>query len=796
VVIDEADAVENPDDREPPGSWLRRQRAAAGLTQEDLAERSGVTARTIGNLERGRAGKPYPGSIRRVATALGLSQAQIDELITRYRSRTVPAPSGPAGGDDGTGAAPSPPDRGPGGTGTVRAPVPRQLPAAIRNFVGRAAELEALAGLLGDGGQTGRGMVIALVTGMGGVGKTALAAHWAHQVAGLFPGGQLYVNLRGFDPGGSPAAPTEVVRGFLDALGVAPERVPAGLDAQAGLYRSLMADKRMLIMLDNARDEQQVRPLIPASPASLVLVTSRSQLTGLAAAEDARLVSLDLLSSAEARQVLTARIGAARVTAEPDAVTQIADLCGCLPLALAVAAARAAARPRLPLAALVAELRDAAGRLDALDAGDTTASVRAVFSWSYQQLRPGPARMFRLLGVHPGPDISIPAAASLTGSDQAQARRELTELTRAHLIAEHAPGRYALHDLVRAYAASQAQAADSDASRHEAIGRILDHYLHTAAQGCLVLSPARERLTPPPPRPGVRPEQLTDTQQALTWFEAEHQILFAAAALAGDHGFDIHCWQLPWALSTFLNRRMRWWQEWFSLQPAAVAAAMRLGDKRGEAISRRMLAFGRTRLGQYEQAHADLMVCLGLFQQLGDRQGEARIHADLSLADEHLGRFEEYLAHVEQALAISRAIGDRVGEAGALNSVGWHYAHGGEYRKAQGFYRQAIALHAELGLPYGEAHSWDSLGYAEHQLGHLSEAADCYRHALELFRELGDSFNTATTLIRLGDNRHRAAEPATARDAWHQALQILDELQHPEADRVRTKLGQLGDPLT
>jgi len=635
--------------------------------------------------------------------------------------------------------------------------------------------------------------MIALVTGMAGVGKTALAVHWAHLVASLFPDGQLYVNLRGFDPGGALAAPTEAIRGFLDALGVEPERIPASLDAQAALYRSLMADKKILVLLDNARDEHQVRPLIPASSASLVLVTSRHQLIGLAAAHGARLLSLDVLSAAEACQTLTTRIGAARVAAEPDAVTEIADLCGFLPLALAVAAARAAARSRLPLALLAAELRDATGRLDALDAGDTTASVRAVFSWSYQQLSPGPARMFRLLGVHPGPDITIPAAASLSSGDDAQARHELTELTRVHLIAEHVPGRYALHDLVRAYAASQARAFDSDASRHEAIGRVLDHYLHTAGHGSLMLIPGRERVTLMPPRPGVLPEQLADYQQALAWFDAEHLVLFAVAALAGAQRFDSHSWQLPWALAGFLDRRRRWWQERISLQLAAVPAAMRLGDKRGEAVSRRMLARSRAHLGQYDQARADLIVCLGLFQQIGDHQGQAWTHEDLFWVAEQMGQFEDALTHAKQALALCRAASDRAGQAAALNNVGWGNAGLGDYRKAQEFCRQAVALHAELGLPYGQAQSWDSLGYAEHQLGHLSEAADCYCHALRLFRELGDNFNTATTLIRLGDNRFCAAEFATARDSWCQALQIFDELRHPYADRVRTKLSQLGD---
>ena len=295
--------------------------------------------------------------------------------------------------------------------------VPRELPPAVPAFTGRPAELAALTGLIDRAAeQAPRAVVISAIGGTAGVGKTALAVHWAHQVAERFGDGQLYVNLRGFDPTGAPAAPAEPVRGFLDALGVAPERIPASLHAQAGLFRSLLADKKMLIVLDNARDEQQVRPLLPAGPGCLVVVTSRRQLAGLAAADGARLLTLDLPSHAEARQMLTLRLGADRAAAESDAVDQIASLCARLPLALAVAAARAHTRPRFSLAALAAELSDIASRLDALDAGDPAASVRTVFSWSYQQLSPDTARMFRLLGLHPGPDITVLAAASLTAT--------------------------------------------------------------------------------------------------------------------------------------------------------------------------------------------------------------------------------------------------------------------------------------------------------------------------------------------------------------------------------------------
>jgi hypothetical protein len=344
--------------------------------------------------------------------------------------------------------------------------IPRELPPGAPHFTGRIQELSTLTRLLDRSDRKAPGTVaIGAIGGTAGVGKTALALHWAHRVAEQFTDGQLHVNLRGFAPSGTPATPAEAVRGFLDALGVPPERIPPTADAQVGLYRSLLVERKMLIVLDNARDEQQVRPLLPASPASLVVVTSRNQLAGLAAADGARLVSPDVLAHDEAVQLLTARIGASRAAAEPDAMDEIAALCAGLPLALAVAAARAAARPGFPLTELAAELRGADDRLDALDAGDPAVNVRAVFSWSYRQLSPEPARMFRLLGLHPDPDISVPAAASLAAVDEPHAHRLLRELTHDCLITEHMPGRYAFHGLLRAYAADKARECDSEPDR-------------------------------------------------------------------------------------------------------------------------------------------------------------------------------------------------------------------------------------------------------------------------------------------------------------------------------------------
>jgi DNA-binding SARP family transcriptional activator len=336
---------------------------------------------------------------------------------------------------------------------------PRLLPPDAFAFTGRAAELAELDRLLPAASRTGTKPAppsMMVVSGTAGVGKTALAVHWARRTADWFRDGQLYADLRGFGPSGTPASPAETICALLTALGVPAGHAPDGLEAQTALYRTLLADRQVLLVLDNARDEEQVRPLLPGGPHNLILVTSRNQLTGLAATDGARLASLDVLPGREAAELLRARLGL-RAAAEPATTAEIAELCAGLPFALCVAAARAAARPDFPLTALAAELRDVTGRLDALDSGDPAVSLRSLFSWSYHQLSPEAARMFRLLSLHPGSDIAAPAAASLAGRDEAEGRRMLRELSRAHLLAERSPGRYSCHALLRGYAAEQAR---------------------------------------------------------------------------------------------------------------------------------------------------------------------------------------------------------------------------------------------------------------------------------------------------------------------------------------------------
>lgn len=758
------------------GAWLRSCRQSAGLSQEQLAERAALSTDAVSDLERGGTNYPHRRSLQRLADALALQgEARMEFLaLGRWRAGSPaidPTPEEPVPKAD-------------------KAPiVPRQLPAPVRQFVGRQRELAALTGLLDRGNSAPAAVVISAIAGTAGVGKTALALHWAHQVADRFPDGQLYVNLRGFDPSGRPIPPAEAILGLLDALEVPAERIPASLDAAAALFRSLLAGKRMLVVLDNARDTGQVHSLLPADPGCLAVVTSRSQLAGLVAAEDAHLLVLDLLTEAESSELLALRVGAARVAAEPQAAAELIRLCARLPLALAIAAAQASANPGLGLGALAAELHNAQPALDALDPGDPVASVRSIFSWSLEGLTASTARMFALLGLHPGPDITVPAAASLAGIPPPQARRALRELAQVHLISEHVPGRYSLHDLLRTFAAEQAAEREPRTERHAAIQRVLDHYLHTAHTAALLLNPSREPVALTRPRAGVMPEGLTDLQQALAWFEAEHRVLISAVTMAAQTGFDAGAWQLAWAMDNFLDWRGHW-QEWAATQRTALAAATRLGDIAGQATARRLLGHTCARVGDYDQARAYLTDCLGLYHQLGDRIGEGRVHQTLGWIAERQNRYADALGHAEQALALYRSTDDRARQAAALNNVGWCHALVGAYREALKASRQALALHRQFGHREGEASSWDSLGYAEHKLGNLADAADCHRHALGIFRQLGDRYKEAEILIHLGDVGHTAGQPQQARDAWQRALDILLELNHPDAAQVIAKLDQ------
>ncbi|MFG1779993.1 ATP-binding protein [Micromonospora sp. NPDC049048] len=664
---------------------------------------------------------------------------------------------------------------------------PRQLPAAVPHFVGRRTALAALADLLPHRHGTPGTTTICLISGTAGVGKTTLAVGWAHRVAERFPDGQLYVNLRGYDATGQAASPAQVLREFLEALGVPAQRVPTGLDARAALFRSLLTGRHVLVLLDNAGDADQVRPLLPGSPGCLVLVTSRGHLPGLVTIEGARPLLLDPLPRTEAYELLSGRLGADRVEKEPAAADRIVGAAAGLPLALAIVAARAAAQPGLDLGRLADELTEP-GSLDRFSYGDAATDIRTVFSWSYRNLDATSARAFRLLGLHPGPDVSVPALASLAGVPVAQAARSVATLVRANLVSEPTPGRYVLHDLLRAYAAELVTAHEPGHVRREALGRLLDCYLHAAHAADLLLYDQRDPISPAPARPGTAVTPLTDRAAAWRWLTTEHRVLLAVVGLATDTGFDTHAWQLAWTVNTYLDR-LGAWQEQLVVQERALLAASRMADRDGEARAHRNRAVACLRLEDYDQADAHLRRSLGLYTELGDAIGSARAHLNLGILAERLGRYEQALHHAQRALDLFTAAGNTNGTANALNNIGWYHSQLGNYPQALEHCTRALVLQQQVGNRYWQAHTWDSLGYVYYRLEQQGEAIRCYDNALALWREAAERYYEATTLTHLGDSHRAAGAPQRAYRAWSDALEILEQLGHLDAEQVREKLG-------
>jgi DNA-binding SARP family transcriptional activator/transcriptional regulator with XRE-family HTH domain len=571
--------------------------------------------------------------------------------------------------------------------------VPRQLPAGPRSFIGRASELAALSALMERHLRRANGVAIAALTGMAGIGKTALAVYWAHQVANRFPDGQLFVNLCGSGPSGTPVMPTDAVRGFLIALGVPSARIPPDTEGQAALYRSLLAGRRMLIVLDNAQDAEQVRPLLPGSPGCLVLVTSRNRLTGLAAAEGAYLTTLGVLTEAESRDLLAANLDAGRAMAEPATISELIALCGRLPLALCDVAARAVARP-VPLAALSAEMGDARRRLDALETGEPVTSVRMVFSWSRTRLGNPAAHMFRLLGIHPGPDITVPAAASLVGLSPGEAQLAIAELCDEHLLTEYVLGRYTCHDLLRSYAVEEASIRESEVDRRGAIHRMLDHYLHAATVASGFFYPGRPEMTWFPSRPGVTLERIRGPGEASEWFENEQDVLLGVIRQAAEGGYAPYAWRLPWTVGWHLGGEACW-QRLAAAQEAALTVAARLNDLAGLVMARQHLGWLRFLLGDIVSAGHHLDEAIELAQRFGD----SRLHALAGLSRAHVlqaqDRMLEAMVQARQALRLYRDVGDARGEASALYTIGWSLVLFGDYQQAVKFSSRALVAHRQ-----------------------------------------------------------------------------------------------------
>jgi tetratricopeptide (TPR) repeat protein/DNA-binding XRE family transcriptional regulator len=780
------------DDGEEFGFRLRAVRRSAGLSQQELARRSGLSIRTISDLERGRTRWPYRDSLYRLADALELAGPERAEFIGAAGRRVAPAADPDPSGESDPEAGPVPgPSRA---SGRV---VPRQLPMLVPGFIGRRDQLAALSQLLEDPGGTA---VITAIGGTAGVGKTALAVQWAHQVAAVFPDGQLYVNLRGFDPSGAPVTTAEAVRVFLDGLGVPAARLPATQDGQLGLYRSLMAGKRMLVVLDNARDAAQVRPLLPGSVTSRVVITSRNQLTGLAVREAARLMVLDVLSGAEARQLLRNRIGEERLAAEPDSVTRLVESCAGLPLALCVIAARASMMPDLPLARIAS---DVAGQhsLDAFaDEGDLASDVRAALSWSYVRLEPAAARAFRLAGLHPGPRLDRFAIAALTGTTAEQAGRQLEVLASAFLMRRAEAGQYEMHDLLRSYAAELAGDLETEQARQAALTRLFDYYLRTAALAMDLAYPAERHRRPKITPSDAEVPALVSEAEALAWLTAERASLVAIAVFAADRGWPGHAIKFSEMLHRYLDTAAQF-SDAIALYNGALNAARRSGDPAAEAMVLLNLGGVELRQGRYEAGTSYYSQALLLLRREGNQPGEARALVNLGLTRLLQGNPEQGVDFLNRALAIYSTVGDQVGEARALGNLGLASLRQGRYAQAADYLRRSLDLSRRAGDKGGEARALTNLGEIELNRGNYRQAAGNFAEVLVLWRKQGDRISEADTLASLGLAELRQERYAEAGDCLQQALALFGKtgdvarqaLAHNGLGEVLLATGQLAE---
>ncbi len=802
-----------------------RERLAAELDRNDLALACGRHAAVLGEMQalarthplderlaaqlmvalyrsgrQGEAQEVFDRVRRRLAEELGtdpgplLRQAH-HQILTGEPAAAVPSPlpaasspaaSPPVASPVASSPVASSPESAPAGEGrTVAArswlTAPRQLPAPPPFFTGRDDLLAELDRVLAADEDRATTVVLSAIGGSGGVGKTWLALHWAHANIDLFPDGQLYVNLRGFEPIAEPLPPQVAVRGFLEALGVPDAAVPAHIETQSALFRSLTAGKRMLVMLDNARDSDQVVSLLPGSPTCTVIVTSRRFLAGLVTAHGGRPVVVGALSPEESHDLLAGQLGAARVQAEPDAAAALIDHCGGLPLALGIVVARAMRHPEVPLAVLAEELRGASTRLDALDAGELSANLRAVLACSLAALGPEAARLFALLGAAPGPDIGLAAVGSLLGEEPSRARPLLAELTHSHLIEEAVPGRYRMHDLVRIFAAERAQHSGGQ----EALRRLLDHYLHTAAAADVALNRGYSAV------PAATEADLDlDPASALAWLHAEQQVLVSAVEHAWAARLDRHAWQLALALQVFLARRPDW-PDLLATQRIAAQAAQRLADPLALTHAHRGIAIGCIGLRRFEEVYTHLVAAQDAAAGVDDPLSLGLLHRAFARLHAQQQRFDEALPHDERALELFRATGHELGQATALNAIGWHLAHLGESEQAMARCRQGLALYERLGDLFGQALTWDSLGYVHYRRGEPEASVGCYRLAVKLFSELGARGVAGSSLVDLGDACRDIGDPGAAREAWSDALRNFEEFSDPAAEEVRARLREL-----
>ncbi|MFD7985390.1 ATP-binding protein [Kitasatospora indigofera] len=736
------------------GALLRAAREQAQLTLEGLAAASGVSVRAIGDMERGRS-LPRRSTLNELLDALALDEGERHALAAAVR----PQGSRPA------------------------RQVPRQLPPDLRTFRGRADALAAVRRLTDGIGERSGHALVAAVGGMAGVGKTSLAVHWAHQVADRFPDGQLYVNLRGFDPSGTAVDPGEALAGFLAALGIPGGSVPEGTEQRAALFRAQLAGRRMIVLLDNARDSQQVRQLLPHAPGCLTVVTSRTQLTALAATDEAHLVDLDLWTDAEALDALAARIGPDRVAAEPAGAAGLVALCGHLPLAVAIAAAHLAAQPALTLGVAAEELAHSRSRLDMLSTDDPHTDVRAAFSWSYDALEPAAARFFRHLTVLPGPAFSAEAAASTAGEPMATARRLLRELSTAGLLARGAGGHFVLHDLVREHACDLLDRERDD--RFAAELRLLDYLRHNARGAVRALETRPVLEMEQPPTPGIVLLPFDSREQANAWFEQEVRTMLAALRRTEDPRLLHFRLGLSQDCMPYFSAQGQWANE-IAMQQLGLDAALLLDDPAGVSSAAAALARALAETGQGEEADR----LLGLVGQQLDRlppPGRADALRSIGWVRGRQRRYEEALDNARRALTIYRTLSNPNLVARELNAVGWYLALLGRHREAVASCREALPLLQETGNRFSEAATRDSIGYALYHLGELREAVSHFEISLALYEEVLDRYNQAEVLDHLALAQRDLGDAGAARESWLRAADLLGAIGNPRAAEMHSR---------
>jgi len=676
--------------------------------------------------------------------------------------------------------------------------VPRQLPGAVRDFTGRADHVVALDALFpADRTSEAAGalgaVVITAIDGAGGIGKTSLALYWAHRVQDRFPDGTLHVNLRGYGPG-NPASPEQALDGFLRALGVPAEAIPLDADAKAGQYRSLLAGRRILIVLDNANHPDQVRPLLPGTSGCMVVVTSRDSLAGLVITDGAHRITLDLLTDAEAHELVSGILGPARVSAEPSAIAELVRLCTRLPLALRIAATRIGVSPDTSVADVVTELADDRSRLDVLSrGGDERTALRAVFDYSYQRLATDQAHLFRILGLHPGPEISVHAAAAVADLALQQARQRLVELADAHMIIAVGARRFRFHDLLRVYAYERSLAEDGTHERNNSTRLLADWYLRAAATADSIAFPGFFRsievaieYTEGLPLP------FADRDGALEWLDSERLNLISVVRNAFECGLDIVVIQFAEVTTRYFNLRA-YWDDSIEVKNIGIAAAKRCGNGVAEAkmLHRRSEIAQMTR--RFDEAVERHNQALNLAREVGDHWAEFASLNGLGVVLRELERNEEALNCFEGALNMCREDYGKRAKGVILSNMGASCSALGRFAEALDYGTRGLEIRRDSGDRWGEAVDLEYLGAAQGRLGEHLNAVDLYSEAVEIYREVGAQWQKAHALRSLGHALLQVEKSASAKECWQEALVTFEILGDPEAVRIRQELTTLGD---